>query len=196
MRIMKKVAFSLAWLLAAPLIVLSWLERRLLPTSGIFHTGAQLVAILPGPVGTYIRSAYYSGTLEACHWEVHIGFGTLFMHRKASVARNVSTGAWCVLGHARLGAGVRLASRVSIPSGRRQHFDDHGRLSAVSRFDDITIGEGCWVGEGAIVMADIGSGSVVSAGAVVTKPMPGGYLIVGNPAQEIRVIHTAKDGAS
>lgn len=187
-RIVKMTVFCLALLAVSPLIVLAWLEKRVLRTEGVFLTGAQLLAVLPGPVGIQLRAAYYFGTLDECSWEVHIGFGSLFTHRGAKLQRQVSTGAYCVMGHARLGRGVRLASRVSIPSGRRQHFDDEGRLSAETRFDEVSIGSGSWVGEGAIVMADVGAGSIVAAGAVVVREMPGGHLLAGNPAQAIRAV--------
>lgn len=193
-RLIKLLCFSLAVLLASPLIVLAWLEKRLLGSEGVFQTAAHLVAPLPGPVGTYVRSAFYFGTLDQCSWEVHVGYGTLFTHRGASLAARVSTGAWCVIGHARIGTGVRLASRVSIPSGKRQHFNAAGRLSDTSHFDEVSIGDGCWVGEGAIVMADVGAGSVVSAGAVVVKPMPAQHLIAGNPAQALRAVQSEADG--
>jgi acetyltransferase-like isoleucine patch superfamily enzyme len=91
-----------------------------------------------------------------------------------------------VLGHVNIGADVRLASRVSIPSGRRQHLDDSGALSDGTRFDSVTIGEHCWVGEGAIVLADVGARSIVGAGAVVTRAMPGNTLVSGNPAVAVR----------
>jgi acetyltransferase-like isoleucine patch superfamily enzyme len=194
-RVIKILVFCLAVLLVAPLIVLAWIEKWLLRTEGVFLTAAQLVAPLPGPVGTYLRSAYYFGTLDQCSWQVHVGYGTLFTHRGAHLATRVSTGAYCVIGHARLGAGVRLASRVSIPSGKRQHFDAAGRLSDVTRFDEVSIGAGCWVGEGAIIMADVGPGSVVSAGAVVVKSMPERQLIAGNPAQAMRAVQSDADGA-
>lgn len=188
MRVIKICAFCLAGLVVSPFIVLAWLEKRVLGTEGMFLSGAHIMAMLPGPVGVYLRSAYYFGTLDECSWEIHIGFGSYFTHRGAKLQHHVSTGAYCVLGHAKLGPGTRLASRVSIPSGRRQHFDDAGRLSGATRFDEVSVGAGCWIGEGAIVMADVGAGCVVSAGAVVVREMPAGHLVAGNPAQAVRVV--------
>ena len=50
---------------------------------------------------------------------------------------------------------------------------------------NITIGENVWIGAGVIVLGDtkIGSGSVVSAGAVVKGSYPDDSLIVGMPAR-------------
>jgi acetyltransferase-like isoleucine patch superfamily enzyme len=182
----KGVVFFVAACVTAPLWLLSWLEKRVTKSEALFALGAQLCAIVPGHPGLWIRAAYYRATLDDCSWRTHIGFGSLFTHRGAHVADRVSTGAWCVLGHVRLGANARLASRVSIPSGKRQHLDESGALSTGTRFDNVAIGEGCWIGEGAIVLADVGARSIVGAGAVVTRAQPGGMLISGNPATIVR----------
>ena len=48
----------------------------------------------------------------------------------------------------------------------------------------ISIGEGCFIGARATILkgVTIGSGSVVAAGAVVTRDVPSGCLAIGNPA--------------
>jgi len=53
---------------------------------------------------------------------------------------------------------------------------------------DIVIGEGCWIANGAIIMGGvkIGDCSVVGAGAVVTKDVPGRVLAAGVPARIIK----------
>lgn len=190
-RVVKRIVFGACWLVVLPMTAMAWIEKIVLKSEGVFLTFAHLLAVIPGPVGVRLRCAFYFGALDACSWEVHIGFGSLFTHRGASVDRHVSTGAYCVIGHANIEEGVRIASRVSIPSGRRQHFDESGQLSDITRFDRVTIGRGCWIGEGAIIMADIGAGSVLSAGAVVVKNMPASALIGGNPAQVIRPLPSA-----
>lgn len=55
----------------------------------------------------------------------------------------------------------------------------------------ITIGNGCWLGGGVIVLpgVKIGDGSVIGAGSVVTKDIPANSLAVGNPCQVIRTIN-------
>ena len=79
-----------------------------------------------------------------------------------------------------------IASRVSIPSGKRQHVDDIGRLCSNTTLDRVTIGKKCWIGEGAIILADVGDGCIVSAGTVITTKMPDNYLIGGNPGKPIK----------
>jgi acetyltransferase-like isoleucine patch superfamily enzyme len=184
--IVKAVAFVVALAIAVPLIIITWLEERLLQGEVVFQLCSQLLAVVAGFPGRYLRGAYYYGTLESCCWETHIGFGSLFTHRGATVGPRVSMGAYCVIGHARIGEGARIGSRVSIPSGKRQHLDDEGRLAAVTRFEHVSIGANTWVGEGAIIMANVGSRCIVSAGSVVTKEIPSECLAAGNPARVLR----------
>lgn len=55
----------------------------------------------------------------------------------------------------------------------------------------IVIGDGCWIGGGAIILpgVTIGSGTVIGAGSVVTKDIPANCVAVGNPCRVIRRIH-------
>jgi acetyltransferase-like isoleucine patch superfamily enzyme len=75
-----------------------------------------------------------------------------------------------------------------VPSGRRQHLDEAGKLTERTIYETVTIGRETWVGEGAIIMANVGRRCIVSAGAVVTKEMPDNVVIGGNPARVIRTI--------
>ena len=53
---------------------------------------------------------------------------------------------------------------------------------------DTTIGLNCFIGAHAIIMpgVTIGDGSIVAAGSVVTKTVPPGSLVAGNPARILR----------
>lgn len=59
----------------------------------------------------------------------------------------------------------------------------------------VKIGNGCWIGGGAIILpgVTIGDGSVIGAGSVVTKDITANCVAVGNPCRIIRHInHTNK----
>lgn len=57
----------------------------------------------------------------------------------------------------------------------------------------ISVEDYVWIGSSAIILAGvtIGRGSVVGAGAVVTKDVPAYSLVVGNPARVLRQINNS-----
>lgn len=185
-RVAKVAVFGLCLAIVSPLVALAWLERRVSRSESVFTGLSQLLALVPTRLGTGLRGAFYFGTLDRCHWETHVGFGTLFSHRAARLGERASLGAYCVVGHADIGPGTMIGSRVSIPSGKRQHLDAEGRLAAIGHFDTVSVGAGSWIGEGAILLADVGARAIVSAGAVVVQPVPAGCIAGGNPARVLR----------
>ena len=58
----------------------------------------------------------------------------------------------------------------------------------------VTVGDGCWIGGGVVILPgiNIGEGSVIGAGSVVTKDIPANSLAVGNPCRVIRQINNVK----
>jgi acetyltransferase-like isoleucine patch superfamily enzyme len=193
--VLKVVVFAVAAAIVAPLWAAAWLEHRLRWGSQLFRFGAELLALAPGLPGAYLRAAYYWVTLERCSWETHVGFGSVLVRRDATLGRRVSMGCYCVIGNADIGEGAMIGSRVSVPSGRRQHLGEDGRPSSdEGHFDRVSIGARCWIGEGAIVMADIGRSSIVAAGAVVSSPMPDGAVVGGNPARVLRTAAGSGEG--
>ena len=192
---LKRLVFGVCLVAVLPMILAVRIEDRF-RGDAVFVSLNQLLALVPGFIGTYLRAAYYYGSLEECSWQVHIGFGSVFTHRGASIGKHVSMGAYCIVGHACIGDHVMMASRISIPSGRRQHVDESGRLSAEPRFEKVGIGRGSWIGEGAIIMADVGEHSIVSAGAVVVNDMPRSSLVAGNPAVVVKALSSGANGRS
>jgi acetyltransferase-like isoleucine patch superfamily enzyme len=84
---------------------------------------------------------------------------------------------------------VLLGSNVSVMNGSAQHGTD--RLDVPIReqpgaWPRVTIGRDSWVGDRAVVMADVGAHCVVGAGSVVTRPVPDFAVAVGSPARVVR----------
>lgn len=178
-------------LLVIPLALPCKLEEILISKNAetIFHLCSQFMALIPGLPGVFLRRAFYSLTLEKCSTHCHIGFGTLFSHRNAIVEEHVYIGNYSMVGAAHLGSHCLIGSRVSILSGKALHvLDENGMWSSFSpeRMVRVKIAPNVWIGEGAIVMADIGTGSMVGAGAVVTSNVRSHVIVAGNPARFIR----------
>jgi len=59
----------------------------------------------------------------------------------------------------------------------------------------VEIGEDVWVGERACILkgVKIGNGSIIAANSVVTKDVPEGVVVAGNPAKIVKVIKTRDD---
>ena len=186
-RYVRYLLIAMAAIVAAPIATPALLERYSRSESEVLFTlGAQCVALFPGFLGDFVRTAYYLLTLESFHSTAVVSFGSYFSRRDARVAQLAWIGAYCIVGLADLGEGVQIASRVSIVSGLRQHGTSSGLDPMSSRtvtFSRVRLGENTWVGEGAIIGCDIGSNSIIGVGAVVTNPVPDFSMAMGNPAR-------------
>jgi acetyltransferase-like isoleucine patch superfamily enzyme len=194
MAAVKAMINAVALALVFPAALTCWIEERLSPSAeGVFGFWAQILAILPGPPGLFLRRAFYRLTLKQCVIEFSIGFGALFFHRQVTVEAGVYIGPYAVVGCARLRKGCLIGTRANLLSGSGQHemrSDGGWAASDRSRFVEIEIGEHAWIGEAATVMADIGDGSVVAAGAIVSTAVPAGVVVAGNPARFVRSLET------
>jgi acetyltransferase-like isoleucine patch superfamily enzyme len=179
-------------ILVSPFALCCWLEKKFLTDSeGVFLFFAHLVALLPGMPGVFLRRAYYALTLDHCSDHCHIGFGSLFTHRDVIVEDYVYIGAYSMIGSSQIGARTLIGSRVSILSGKSLHVREaDGTWSAFdpSRMVQVRIAPNVWIGEGAIIMADIGGGSMIGAGSVVNSNIKENIIVAGNPARFVRNI--------
>jgi virginiamycin A acetyltransferase len=178
----KRLAMMLFIILAFPLAALSGFGR-LRP---VYLTGAHMVALAPGLLGDYLRSAYYWMTLKSCSLWCRISFGVILSNPAAVIEEGVYIGPYSVLGRVRIGRKTQIASLVQILSGARQHVrDERGEITGAEQgtFESISIGANSWIGAAAIVMAEVGEKATIGAAAVVTRPVPAGVVAVGNPAR-------------
>ena len=79
-----------------------------------------------------------------------------------------------------------LTGRHNFVGGRRAKLT--GTVDTPSTGYDISIGNGCWIASGSIIIGGvtIGNNCIVCAGAVVTSDFSDNYMIGGVPARIIR----------
>ncbi len=144
--------------------------------------------------------------LHACPAGVFIGDDTFMMHGSELhvynfrdlphagiwVGSNSFIGESCLIrgqGGVHIGDHVLLAPRVQILAVNHR-FNNPARpiIQQGIAAQGITVGDGAWIGAGAILLdgVRVGSNAVVGAGAVVTQDVPSRTLAVGTPAQVIR----------
>ena len=125
----------------------------------------------------------------------------------------ISVGDWCYVG-----PGTRIWSDNTIAIGHRVMISHHVNIfdnlthpiNAAARHAQfrhiakaghpgaidlggkpVHIGDDAWISAGATVLrgVSIGQGSVIGAGAVVTRDVPAGVIVAGNPARIIRALN-------
>jgi acetyltransferase-like isoleucine patch superfamily enzyme len=184
----KLTARALARIAILPLYG-SFLVRHALFGEQAFRASSQTISLLPGFLGDYLRAEFYRLTLSRVGVDVQICFGTLLSSRQATIGDHVYIGSHCVIGNVDLGADVLLGSNVHLLSGQAQHgiadLERPIRLQP-GHYQRIQVGEDTWVGNGAIVMASVGSKCVIGAGSVVVADIPDGSVAAGNPARILR----------
>ncbi len=175
--------------LSLPVYLFYRLEAIIVGDRKAFGMVSQWVSIIPGLAGEFFRRAYLQWATGLSLSDCCISFGTTFSDQRVRIGDGVYLGRGCDIGYADIGANCVIGSGVHIISGLRQHGfenldapikDQPGELSLVS------IGEDCWIGNGAIIAADIGKKCVIGVGSVVVKPVPDFAIAAGNPAKVIR----------
>ena len=126
--------------------------------------------LLLGDRSYVAAGAYLSGTLE--------------------IGRDCSVNPYTVIrGDVRIGDAVRIGAHTSILGFNHTMTDttvEFFRQPLTSR--GIRIGDDVWVGSHVVVLdgVTVGDQSVLAAGAVVTKDVPAGAIVGGNPARFLR----------
>ncbi len=178
-----------------PFLIVHWLKIPILGGDRALEGSTQSIAMVPGILGQYVRRAFLGWTIEYCHPSATICFGTIFSKCNTRIEENVYIGPYCTIGSAHIGRYTLIATAVHITSGGRMHgIKDLSKpiREQPGEWSTVSIGAGCWIGSASVVMANVGQGSVIGAGAVVTKKIPAMVIAGGVPA---KIIKTREEAA-
>jgi virginiamycin A acetyltransferase len=153
-----------------------------------FAWASQRASRWPGLAGVYRRRALLQLLGAKLAGDCTIEYGTILSKRTAQIGSGAYVGAYCCLGDVVIGDKTMLADHVCVPSGGHQHGTGPAHLAKADQtgsYQKVHIGSDCWIGSGAVVLADVGAGAVVAAGAVVTRPVPPHSKVGGVPARPL-----------
>ena len=185
-RKLRKLIVCIFSFIVAPITVVYFLSGK---KQSIFQTIMHSVCWVPGRFGSFTRIALLRWMARYCDIEVSaIMTGTIFSHPDISIGKKVHIGAFCDFANVEIDDYALIGSGVHI-LGKDNHFFDRTdipiRLQG-GQYSKVKIGYGTWIGNKAIVMADVGDECVIGAGSVVTKPISSWNIAVGVPARVIR----------
>jgi acetyltransferase-like isoleucine patch superfamily enzyme len=184
----KAFARGVATVIVSPMLLSYAIRSRLLGERALLGS-TQLLALIPGFTGQYLRGAFLSRVLAHCAPTAVVEWGTVFSDAEARLDDHVYIGPNCHIGLAHIERESLIGPAVQIPSGPLTHGlgdpdqpirNQHGVRQAVR------IGANSWIGGSAVILADLGPSTVVGAGAVVTRPVPGYCVVAGVPARFVR----------
>ncbi len=138
-------------------------ERHALLVEGLGHAGR----------GATIRAPFHCDY----GYNIHLGEG-VFLNFGCTVLDVVPV---------RIGAGTQIGPGVQILTADHPH-DPAQRGQMLEFGRSVTIGRNVWIGGAALILPGItvGDNAIVGAGSVVTRDVPAGVTVAGNPARLLK----------
>ena len=119
------------------------------------------------------------------------------IHRSARL-QNALINAGC--GKVTVGKHVFFGYNVCLLTGSHDitKFGKERKQAVPAGGHDIVIHDGAWISTNAIILGpcEIGENAVVAAGSVVTRDVPAGHVVAGNPARILRRIEAPEDSGA
>ncbi|MBI5584194.1 MAG: N-acetyltransferase [Deltaproteobacteria bacterium] len=119
------------------------------------------------------------------------------------IQKNARIGCHCkISSHTFICEGVTIADEVFVGHGVMFINDTYPRATANGKLqteadwtvEPIRIGKGASIGSNATILSrvTVGEGAIVGAGSVVTRDVPAGAIVAGNPARVLRLLKEAR----
>jgi acetyltransferase-like isoleucine patch superfamily enzyme len=173
-------------ILALPVLVVYEAAARLIGSTAAFRSTSEAIAMIPGPIGVMVRRHVYRRTLAGCGSALSVGFGTVLTYPATVIGDDVYIGRFCAVALTTIGDGVMIGDQVRIISGRHGMEPARPSREQPLTVERVTIGRDAWLASGATVLAEVGPGAVVAAGAVVTRAVAADSIVGGVPARVLR----------
>lgn len=151
----------------------------------------------------YFIKKYYKSQLLQCGSDVYLGNYGIATYSNISIGNHVYIGSNYVLqslhGQIKIGNHVMFGPGVHIHGGNHiyDHIGEYMDTVHKEKGSDgtVVIEDDVWIGANAVILGSIriGFGSIIGAGAVVTKDVPEGCICVGNPARIIKARFTPEE---
>lgn len=188
-QIIKSILDKVMRAVSLPWFLIYLVLRPLAGRRKAFGSIMQAASLWPGISGEWFRRGVLQWITGRPLHNCCISFGCLFSDPDLELSSGIYLGPGCSIGRTRIGENTILGSGVHVPSGMRQHgtaSTDTAIRDQPGKFDRVCIGKNAWIGNQAVIMADVGQGCVIGAGSVVTRPVPDFGVAAGNPARMVR----------
>lgn len=140
-----------------------------------------------------IRKLIFQARFKSCGDDIVICSGVrVHVARNISIGNNVRIGERCrlsAIGGINIGNNVSFGPEITIWSSNHNYYSPELLpFDKNSKLKPVTIGDNVWIGARACIApgVNIGEGAVIAMGAVVTKDVPVGAVVGGNPATVLK----------
>lgn len=155
-----------------------------------FELVAFKISMLSYRRGNQIRCKFYKKTLKSVGENVLFSFGTIVTNKNTTIGNNVRLGPFNTIGWAKIGDDILTAQYVHILSGSRQHSFARKDIPIISQPGTIKCVEVAgdnWIGANVVIMNDVGLGTVLGSGSVISTAVDNMVVAAGNPCRVIKI---------
>lgn len=192
MRKIKYILIAFISITALPIGVIFSLLGIIFSIFDRYSEVSMLISRVPFYIGEISRLVFYKLTLKKVGNKVQFKYGSCVLYRNTEIGENVLIGYNTLIGESEIGNDVLIGSCVNITSGLHQHmFDNPKELirKQKGKRKKIKIGNDIWIGNNAVIAADINDRSVIGLGGLVIKDIDKSGVYVGVPTRLVKELY-------